>query len=240
MARAFLRGEPLGQRIQLGTEPDTDPANPYMEVVGVVGDVRSSRTRKRRPRCTCHTSSIRIRSSGVCSPTSSSSFARRATRRAWVPRCARSCARPTRINPSPTSGRCRTCSHVGGAATIPDAAARLLCGDRAHAGGDRDLRTALARRGAARERVRLAHGARRGTLGRAAARAVEGATLALIGVGIGLVAAMAAVGFLRSVLYGVSPWDPLAGLIGRNAAGRSLLATWIPRAGRCAWIPSSR
>ena len=40
MARTHLGGEPLGQRIQLGTEPDPDPANPYMEVVGVVGDVR--------------------------------------------------------------------------------------------------------------------------------------------------------------------------------------------------------
>ena len=33
-------GQAVGQRIQLGTEPDPDPANPYMEVVGVVGDVR--------------------------------------------------------------------------------------------------------------------------------------------------------------------------------------------------------
>lgn len=27
-------------RIQLGAPPDSDPANPYMEVVGAVGDVR--------------------------------------------------------------------------------------------------------------------------------------------------------------------------------------------------------
>jgi putative ABC transport system permease protein len=41
MASQHFGGEnPLGQHIQLGATPDPDPQFPYMEVVGVVGDVR--------------------------------------------------------------------------------------------------------------------------------------------------------------------------------------------------------
>jgi putative ABC transport system permease protein len=40
MARTYFPGDnPLGKRIQVGATPDPDPQNPYMEVVGVVGDV---------------------------------------------------------------------------------------------------------------------------------------------------------------------------------------------------------
>ena len=40
MARQhFSHVDPIGQRIQLGTVPDPDPHFPYMEIVGVVGDV---------------------------------------------------------------------------------------------------------------------------------------------------------------------------------------------------------
>jgi ABC-type antimicrobial peptide transport system permease subunit len=57
----------------------------------------------------------------------------------------------------------------------------------------------------------------------------QGVTLALIGLGIGLVASAAAVRGLQSVLYAVSPWDPLAWMV---AAGTllavSVLASWIP------------
>jgi putative ABC transport system permease protein len=41
MARQhFGHEDPLGQHIQLGATPDPDPQFPYMEIVGVVGDVR--------------------------------------------------------------------------------------------------------------------------------------------------------------------------------------------------------
>jgi len=41
MAKTFFKGsDPLGQRISIGTEPDEE--SPWMEVVGVVGDVRQS------------------------------------------------------------------------------------------------------------------------------------------------------------------------------------------------------
>jgi putative ABC transport system permease protein len=40
MARTYFPNEnPLGKKIQLGATPDPDPQDPYMEVVGVVGDV---------------------------------------------------------------------------------------------------------------------------------------------------------------------------------------------------------
>ncbi len=40
MARTYFSGEnPLGKRIQVGATPDPDPLNPEMEIVGVVGDV---------------------------------------------------------------------------------------------------------------------------------------------------------------------------------------------------------
>jgi putative ABC transport system permease protein len=57
----------------------------------------------------------------------------------------------------------------------------------------------------------------------------QGATLAAIGIGIGLFAAIAVVRALHSVLYEISPWDPLAWIL---SAGTllvvSLLASWIP------------
>ena len=41
MAHTYFPNEnPLGKRLQLGATPDPDPQVPYMEVVGVVGDVR--------------------------------------------------------------------------------------------------------------------------------------------------------------------------------------------------------
>jgi putative ABC transport system permease protein len=40
MAHTYFPGEdPLGKRIQVGATPDPDPQNPQMEIVGVVGDV---------------------------------------------------------------------------------------------------------------------------------------------------------------------------------------------------------
>lgn len=57
----------------------------------------------------------------------------------------------------------------------------------------------------------------------------QGVTLALVGLGIGLVAAIAAVRGLQTVLYEISPWDPLAWLV---AAGTllavAILASWVP------------
>ena len=63
---------------------------------------------------------------------------------------------------------------VGVAAALPHVPAGVLRADRADAGGDRRLRPAGARRGAARERVRRADGARRVALDGAGARPAAG------------------------------------------------------------------
>ena len=55
--------------------------------------------------------------------------------------------------------------------------------------------------------IRLAMGAEGGAVGRMVVR--QGMTPAMIGVGIGLIAAAALTRFLSSLLYGISPHDPL-------------------------------
>jgi putative ABC transport system permease protein len=57
----------------------------------------------------------------------------------------------------------------------------------------------------------------------------QGITLALIGLGIGLVASVAAVRALQTVLYDVSPWDPLAWMVSAGTLlAVSILASWVP------------
>ena len=57
----------------------------------------------------------------------------------------------------------------------------------------------------------------------------QGMRLVFIGVGIGLVAALAATRLLRSMLFDVSSSDPLTfGLIALLLLGVSVLAIWIP------------
>jgi putative ABC transport system permease protein len=57
----------------------------------------------------------------------------------------------------------------------------------------------------------------------------QGAVLALAGLGIGLVASIAAVRAIESVLYDVTPWDPVA-WVGSTVTllAVALLASWIP------------
>jgi len=75
--------------------------------------------------------------------------------------------------------------------------------------------------------IRMALGARRGHL--LALVTGQGAALAAIGVGIGVAAALPAMGTLAAVLYGVSPGDPLiyAG-VALLLLLVSLLASWLP------------
>ena len=55
--------------------------------------------------------------------------------------------------------------------------------------------------------VRMALGAGRGRITRLVSG--DGLVLALIGIGIGLAAALGIAEFLSSFLYGISPWDPM-------------------------------
>jgi putative ABC transport system permease protein len=75
--------------------------------------------------------------------------------------------------------------------------------------------------------IRMALGARRGHL--LAMITGQGAALAAVGVGIGIAAALPAMGALAAVLYGVSPGDPLIfGGVALLLLVTCLLATWLP------------
>jgi putative ABC transport system permease protein len=81
--------------------------------------------------------------------------------------------------------------------------------------------------------IRIALGARPGEVRWLVVR--RGAVLALTGVGIGLAGAFLSAGALRSLLFGVGPFDPLTfALVSASLATAALAACWIPaaRAGR--------
>ena len=230
MAKAFLRGQPLGQRVQLGTEPDTDPANPYMEVVGVVGDVRQQPDVEAK-------AEMYVPYEQYPDP-----FLRRLF--ANVVLVVRTAGDPASLGPSVREivreadpdqpvASIRTLSDVLSISVAQPRFRTLLLGffaaialTLAAIGIYGLLSHGVAQR-ANEFGVRMALGASPPDVLRLVLR--EGATLALAGVGIGLVAAMAAVRFLQSVLYEISPWDPWAwiGSTGTLLAV-SLLATWIP------------
>ncbi len=75
--------------------------------------------------------------------------------------------------------------------------------------------------------IRMALGADRGNVGRLVLG--QGAKLALLGIGIGLLGAVATTRVLKSLLYGTSPGDPVA-LVAAVLilAGVTLLASWLP------------
>ena len=57
----------------------------------------------------------------------------------------------------------------------------------------------------------------------------QGVTLALVGIGIGLAASIVVVRALNSVLFEISPWDPLAWIGSAiTLLAVSLLASWVP------------
>jgi predicted permease len=75
--------------------------------------------------------------------------------------------------------------------------------------------------------VRLALGARPGSVAGLVVR--QGGTLALTGLGLGVAAALALTTLLRSQLYGVSPRDPVSYLVAVPVLGlAAILACWLP------------
>jgi predicted permease len=230
MARTHLRGEPLGQRIQLGTEPDPDPANPYMEVVGVVGDVRQQPDAEAK-------AEMYVPYEQYPDP-----FLRRLFGNVTL--VVRAADDPAVLGPSIREivreadpdqpvANIRTLSDVLSTSVAQPRFRTLLLGffaaialTLAAIGIYGLLSHGVAQR-ANEFGVRMALGASPRDVLRLVLR--QGATLALTGVGIGLTAAIAVVRALQSVLYEISPWDPLA-WIGSAATllAVSLLASWIP------------
>ena len=75
--------------------------------------------------------------------------------------------------------------------------------------------------------VRMALGAQRDQVRRMVVR--QGLVLALVGVGIGLVGALALSRLISSLLYGIAPHDPLTlGAVTGGLLGVAAIASWLP------------
>jgi putative ABC transport system permease protein len=75
--------------------------------------------------------------------------------------------------------------------------------------------------------IRIALGASPRAVGRMVV--MEGMTRALVGVGIGVLAALVLTPLMKSLLYGVAPTDPgVLALVAVVLSGVALLATYIP------------
>ena len=230
MARTHLGGDALGQRLQLGTEPDPDPANPYMEVVGVVGDVRQQPDAEAKAemyvpyaqypdpvlRRLFGNVTLVVRAAG--DPASLGPSVREIVREA---------------DPDQPVANIRTLDDVLATSVAQPRFRTLLLGffaaialTLAAIGIYGLLSHGVAQR-ANEFGVRMALGAAPADVLRLVLR--QGATLAAIGVGLGLLAAIAVVRALDSVLYEISPWDPLAWIVSAGTLlAVSLLASWIP------------
>jgi putative ABC transport system permease protein len=230
MARTYLRGNPLGQRIQLGTEPDPDPANPYMEVVGVVGDVRQQPDAEAKAEMYVPYAQY------------PDVFLRRLYSNIIV--VVRADGDPARLGPSIREivreadpdqpvANIRTLSDVIATSVAQPRFRTLLLGffaaialTLAAIGVYGLLSHGVAQR-ANEFGVRMALGASPSDVLRLVLR--QGAVLAVTGVAIGLVAAVAAVRVLHAVLYEISPWDPAAWIVSAGTLfAVALLASWIP------------
>lgn len=230
MARTHFRGDALGARLQLGTEPDTDPANPYMEVVGVVGDVRQQPDAEAK-------AEMYVPYAQHPDPVLRRLFAN-------VTLVVRAAGEPASLGPSLREivreadpdqpvANIRTLDDVLSTSVAQPRFRTLLLGffaaialTLAAIGIYGLLSHGVAQR-ANEFGVRMALGASPADVLSLVLR--EGATLACIGVAIGLVAAIAVVRALDSVLYEISPWDPLAWIVSAGTLlAVSLLASWIP------------
>lgn len=230
MARTYLHGEALGQRIQLGTEPDPDPANPYMEVIGVVGDVRQQPDAEAKaemyvPYAQYPDAFLRRLFGNV-------TLVVRATGDvAGLAPAVREIVREA--DPDQPVANVRTLDEVLATSVAQPRFRTLLLGffaaialTLAAIGIYGLLSHGVAQR-ANEFGVRMALGASPADVLRLVLR--QGATLSLLGVGVGLFAAVAAVRALSAVLYEISPWDPLAWIVSAGTLlAVSLLASWIP------------
>jgi putative ABC transport system permease protein len=231
MARQHFGGEePIGQHIQLGATPDPDPQFPYMEIVGVVGDVRQQPDADAKSemyvpyaqfpdellRRMYSNVTIVVRTAGAPAPSAPS---------------LRQIVKA--IDPDQPVANVRTLDEVVSASVTQPRFRSLLLGvfalialTLAGIGVYGLLAHGVAQR-VNEFGVRMALGATPSGVLRLVLR--QGITLALVGLGIGLVSAVLFVRALRAVLFEVSPWDPLAWTTASvTLLAVSLLASWLP------------
>ncbi|HET7618974.1 MAG TPA: ABC transporter permease [Vicinamibacterales bacterium] len=232
MARQFFGAEdPLGKRMQLGALPD--PAFPWMEVVGIVADVRQAPDAEAKsemyvpyaqfpdPVLRRLYMNVTLVVSAKGDPTSLITPVRAIVRD---------------IDPNQPLANVRTLEDVRAAAVAQPKFRTLLLGLFAA------MAVALAgigvygllAHGVAQRRnefgVRLALGASPADVQRLVLR--QGITLAAIGIAIGLAASLPAVRALASVIFGVGLWDPVT--------WGAAVATLFAVAGLASWIPARR
>ena len=231
MAREHFPGQdPIGQRIQLGTVPDPDPQFPYMEIVGVVGDVRQ------QPDADAKSEMY------VPYEQYPDEFLRRmyanvtlVVRTAGTPT---GVARPVRdvvreLDPDQPVANVRTLDDVLAASVMQPRFRTWLIG--VFAGIALTLAAigvyGLLSHGVAQRvnefGVRMALGASPGSVVSLVLR--QGLALALLGVTAGLASAVLAVRALQTVLFEISPWDPVAWVTSAGVLlAVALLASWLP------------
>jgi putative ABC transport system permease protein len=230
MARTHFGGHAIGQRVQLGTEPDPDPANPYMEVVGVVGDVRQQPDAEAKsemyvPYAQYPDVFLRRLYGNI------TLVVRTGSRPALLANSVREIVRE--VDPDQPVANVRTLDAVMATSVAQPRFRTLLLGlfaaialTLAAIGVYGLLSHGVAQR-ASEFGLRMALGASpSAVLGLVI---WQGAWLAAGGVVIGLLGAVAAVRALESVLFEVTPWDPAAWILSTvTLLAVSLLASWIP------------
>jgi putative ABC transport system permease protein len=231
MVRQFFAGEdPLGQHIQLGALPAPDPPYPYMEIVGVVGDVRQQPDAEAKSEMYVPYDQYpvpilrRLYSSVVL-------VARTDGPPEQLAPAVRAVVRE--VDPDQPVANVRTLEDVLAASVQQPRFRTLLLGVFA---GIALLLAAIGVYGLLAHAVaqRVTEFGVRMAVGASPARVLglvlrQGAVLAVTGVGIGLAGAVLAVRALRTVLFDITPWDPVAWV---TAAATllvvSVLATWLP------------
>jgi putative ABC transport system permease protein len=231
MARTHFGNEDaVGQRIQLGTEPDPDPQFPYMEIVGVVGDVRQQPDAEAKsemyvPYAQFPDSFLRRMYSNITlvvrtdgSPAQLAPTVREIVREIDRDQpVANVRTLDDVMSASVSQPRFRTLL-LGFFAVIALALAAIgVYGLLAHGVAQRINEFGL----------RMALGASPQEVLRLVLR--QGVTLALAGIGIGLAVSVLVVRALNSVLFEISPWDPLAWIASAvTLLAVSVLASWVP------------
>ena len=231
MARQhFGHEDPLGQHIQLGATPDPDPQFPYMEIVGVVGDVRQQPDTEAKSemyvpyeqypdeflRRMYTNVNLVVRTMGP--PAQLAAAVREVVRD---------------IDRDQPVANVRTLDEVLATSVTQPRFRTFLLGlfaAMALALAGIGVYGLLAHGVATRVNefgVRMALGASPAGVQELVLR--QGLGLTLAGLGIGSIVAMAVVRLLTSVLFDVSPWDPFAWIASAlTLLAVALLASWLP------------